>query len=249
MTKVNNYVEVYSDPEWVRTFVCGDLHGQYKILMKALDEIGFNFESDMLICTGDLVDHGEQNLEIIALLDEPWFKSVRGNHDQMCISGLTNTKMRQSHKDKENGGAWFYGLSDSVQQSIFERFSDLPYAIEVHQYGHKFAIMHGELSLNNWEQFKSKFTESVDTDELNAFTDTIIWERDRIETKGSLPYKRVEGVDFVFFGHTIVDKVTVTNDNCIFIDTGAYKTGDLSFAIFSGVTAPKIKTVKGKKPK
>ena len=54
-------------------YVVGDLHGCYSLLMQELQNINFDFQNDVLICTGDLVDRGEENLACISLLGEPWF--------------------------------------------------------------------------------------------------------------------------------------------------------------------------------
>lgn len=66
-------------------YIVGDLHGCYSLLMQELKKIDFDFENDLVICTGDLVDRGVENLECISLLDQPWFFTVRGNHEEMCI--------------------------------------------------------------------------------------------------------------------------------------------------------------------
>ena len=60
-------------------YVVGDLHGCYSLLIQELEKINFDFQNDVLICTGDLVDRGAENFESISLLEQPWFLSVRGN--------------------------------------------------------------------------------------------------------------------------------------------------------------------------
>lgn len=68
-------------------YIVGDLHGCYSLLMKELQQINFNFETDLLVCTGDLVDRGPENIQCVSLLDEEWFCAVRGNHEELCIKG------------------------------------------------------------------------------------------------------------------------------------------------------------------
>jgi serine/threonine protein phosphatase 1 len=41
--------------------------------MQELQKIHFDFQNDVLICTGDLVDRGEENLACISLLNQAWF--------------------------------------------------------------------------------------------------------------------------------------------------------------------------------
>ncbi len=39
-----------------RTFVIGDIHGAYRALRQCLDRADFDYESDHLICLGDVCD-------------------------------------------------------------------------------------------------------------------------------------------------------------------------------------------------
>lgn len=91
-----------------KVYAVGDIHGCYNLLMNRLNEIGFDFENDLLVAVGDLVDRGIQNIQCVELLTKPWFTSVMGNHEDLCINGLHS----EAHKDCHitNGGEWFYML-------------------------------------------------------------------------------------------------------------------------------------------
>ena len=73
-----------------KLYAVGDIHGCYNLLMSRLNVIGFDFKNDLLVAVGDLVDRGIQNQECIALLDQPWFASVKGNHEDLVIMGAIN---------------------------------------------------------------------------------------------------------------------------------------------------------------
>ena len=81
-------VKVWDQEIKGRLWTCGDIHGCYSLLMNTLSQVGFDFENDLLVAVGDLVDRGPQNLECIELLDQSWFTSIRGNHEDLCINGL-----------------------------------------------------------------------------------------------------------------------------------------------------------------
>jgi serine/threonine protein phosphatase 1 len=67
-----------------RDFVIGDLHGCLDQLQDKLNSASFEPErGDRLFAVGDLVDRGPDSLGCLKLLQEPWFFSVLGNHDQM----------------------------------------------------------------------------------------------------------------------------------------------------------------------
>jgi serine/threonine protein phosphatase 1 len=70
-----------------RAFFVGDIHGQYDLLMQALNEKGFSHaEGDTLFCLGDLVDGGTGNEALLALITEPWFFTILGNHEHMMFN-------------------------------------------------------------------------------------------------------------------------------------------------------------------
>lgn len=64
-----------------RDFVVGDLHGQRRELERQLEVARFDIRRDRLFSVGDLVDRGPDSLETLALIAEPWFHSVLGNHE------------------------------------------------------------------------------------------------------------------------------------------------------------------------
>ncbi|MEN4503480.1 metallophosphoesterase, partial [Enterobacter hormaechei subsp. xiangfangensis] len=75
--------------DWRNIFVVGDLHGCYTLLMNELEKVSFDPAHDLLISVGDLVDRGAENVECMELITMPWFRAVRGNHEQMMIDGLS----------------------------------------------------------------------------------------------------------------------------------------------------------------
>ena len=68
-----------------RDFVVGDIHGCWSKLTDDLKQLNFNFDTDRLFCTGDLVDRGPESHLALEWLAYPWFHSVRGNHEDMAI--------------------------------------------------------------------------------------------------------------------------------------------------------------------
>lgn len=83
-----NIYQSINGADWRNIFVVGDLHGCYTLLMNELDKVSFDPARDLLISVGDLVDRGAENVECLELITMPWFRAVRGNHEQMMIDGL-----------------------------------------------------------------------------------------------------------------------------------------------------------------
>lgn len=206
-------------------YAVGDIHGCYNLLMSRLSEIGFDFENDLLVAVGDLVDRGIQNIKCIELLAKPWFTSVRGNHEDLCIHGLENHSAKQCHVS--NGGEWFYELDELAQHNIAKTFAALPVALEVNHKGKKFGFVHGHIEQNDWDEFKqvlnNPFSKNIGG---RCPADLAMWGRDRFDTD-NLYYTHVSGVDAVIMGHTVTTK-PFKRDNCYYIDTGAVHWGTMT---------------------
>ena len=210
--------------DYAAIYVVGDLHGCYRLLMQELEKIRFNFEQDLLICTGDLVDRGSENLECISLLDQPWFLSVRGNHEEMCIKGRDDVWIQDMHA--RNGGEWFYLLSTEKQDELSEIFSQLPLVIEIQLEDKKIGILHADIDIHDWNQFKTNIAkgERKIPGLTSAYTNAL-WGRGRIRHH-SKRYGTVKNIDEIYLGHTIVKRHTQI-DNCHYIDVGSSYTQQL----------------------
>ena len=211
-----------------KLYAVGDIHGCYNLLMSRLNVIGFDFKNDLLVAVGDLVDRGIQNQECIALLDQPWFASVKGNHEDLVIMGAINKSYYNCHI--QNGGEWFYGLDYQAQQEIIKKLKTLPIALEVNHNGKKYGFVHGHIEQNDWQEFKSdlsNFDQAKHIIEHKRFpTELAMWGRDRFDTD-NLYYTHVSGVDAVIMGHTVTTK-PFKRDNCYYIDTGAVHWGTMT---------------------
>src|SRR5690606_36383773 len=166
----------------------------------------FDFENDLLICTGDLIDRGNENLECISLLDQTWFLTVRGNHEEMCIRGQYDPKMKDMHE--RNGGEWFYKLPQQKQLEIINYFKELPLVIEVQLESKKIGIVHADIDINDWISFKEDIVQG--DYKISGITSAYInalWGRGRIRNNSN-QYDIVENIDEIYLGHTIVKEHT-----------------------------------------
>ena len=199
-------------------YVVGDLHASYSLLMQELKNLNFDFHNDLLICTGDLIDRGTENLECIALLEQPWFITVRGNHEEMCITGQFDLSMKDIHK--RNGGEWFYQLPQLKQSEIIDQFNELPLVIEVQLESKKIGIVHADIDIHDWNLFKQDIGKgNYKITGVSSAYSNALWGRGRIRNHSDL-YDVVENIDEIYLGHTIVKEHTKI-DNCHYIDVGS----------------------------
>nr|WP_256548420.1 metallophosphoesterase [Xenorhabdus bovienii] len=192
-----------------RIFVVGDLHGCYQLLMDRLQRIDFDYEKDLLISVGDLIDRGDRNVECLDLITRTWFRAVRGNHEQMAINSVLHNK----HSDVwfRNGGDWFLYLDyeqEILAKALLAKAEQLPLIIEVNT-GHKtIVIAHADYPDDEYEFGK----------EVDWFD--VIWNRGRIYNAGDDIGGAITGADLFIFGHTPAVKPK-QHWNQLYIDTGA----------------------------
>lgn len=202
--------------DWRHIQVVGDLHGSHTLLLRRLDEIGFDTGQDLLISVGDLIDRGEENIECLTLLRQPWFRAVRGNHEQFLLDYLQQG--RDGNDWYVNGGYWYFDLSDAEREQVLAYLplvDALPLVIEV-QAGHQTTVIcHADYPENQYV-----FGQPVDAD-------VVIWSRVRIEASQEGRHLEITGAELFIFGHTPVE-TPLTFASQHYIDTGAVFSGQLT---------------------
>lgn len=98
-----------------RDLFIGDIHARYDRLIKHLKKVKFDASKDRLFCVGDLIDRHDDNLECVRLLEEPWFFSVLGNHEDLLIQGTEEgATMEIMSKHVKRGGFWAYNTIEGT---------------------------------------------------------------------------------------------------------------------------------------
>lgn len=200
--------------EDVNVYVVGDIHACYTLLKEELKNINFDYTKDLLIGVGDIIDRGNENEKCVGLINEDWFVTVKGNHEDFCIQGVSNDHIAFYHKMTNNGGEWFYKQPEDTQVAIANIFEKLPFMLEVNYCGKKFGFVHADLPVEDWELAKEMLINN-DIIDGRDFSDHLIWSRGIVNKD----YVEIAQVDNVFFGHTVLPKITQIG-NCTFLDTG-----------------------------
>lgn len=194
-------------------YCVGDCHGEYDRLISFLHKIGFNEKKDRLFCVGDLVNKGQNSDHVLDWLSQPWFYSVRGNHEQMIIDSHNPYNPTVDDVLYMNGGRWYFTLSEKERENVYWELSSLPFMIEVKMpNGTTFGIVHADVPFNDWNKAKERLYQ--EDEQVKNF---LLWDRTRWQ--GTLT-GNVDGVDYVLVGHTPVSNV-VQENNIIRLDTGA----------------------------
>ena len=87
-----------------KTFIMGDIHGEYKKLISCLKQVNFNYDTDRLIQLGDVCDRGPASYLVVEeLLKIHNLIAIKGNHDdtfyQSIITGNNNLLFNQGGKE------------------------------------------------------------------------------------------------------------------------------------------------------
>lgn len=147
-----------------RDFILGDLHGTTILLRALMEHVVFDPGKDRLFSVGDLIDKGKDSPGGLALLRQPWFHAVKGNHEEMMLDYLLPRERqkylmdsingRLDHAFLFNGGKkWFryYRMPDDVK----DRLESLPLLIVVGEGSPRFHVVHADLVRNLLDSRKS----------------------------------------------------------------------------------------------
>jgi len=199
-------------------YCVGDLHGNYEALFKLMKQVNFNIEVDRLFCVGDLVDRGRNSEDVLELLKQSWFFTVRGNHEDILIAnGLKSYEECYPEKNKD-GSKWFFNIATEKKIRIMKAFRDLPYAIQVGKIG----IVHA-FPLNDWKD-TLKAIKNKNDQEIKS----LIWNRGPAKAvQAGKKINQIKNIDSVIVGHHVFEKPE-RHANVIFLDTGFYQGGSLS---------------------
>lgn len=132
----NKFVEVKDitkELEGKRYIIVGDLHGELKEFDLLLEKLEFDYENDIVISLGDLMDRGDDSLGILNLFMryKNWYQ-VQGNHDNKFLRFLKGSKVQITD-----------GLGKTIEQCehlidishwrnlVIDYFENLPYIIKI----------------------------------------------------------------------------------------------------------------------
>jgi serine/threonine protein phosphatase 1 len=201
------YIEHFALNVTGRDFAVGDIHGHFSKLQTALDRIDFNPAKDRLFSVGDMVDRGEESLEVLRWFEYPWFHAVRGNHEDYACRWRT--------VDVENwvkyGGHWFQQLSPEQKRECELAFKTLPFVIEVATAEGIVGIAHADIPCRHWQDLPARLR-------VRRGRDHCLWSRQRIRQGHA---HGIEGVRAVVVGHEPLPAPVVLG-NVYHIDTGGW---------------------------
>lgn len=210
-----------------RDFVVGDVHGHFELLEALMRTVQFDPRADRLLAVGDLIDRGPGSHQVLEWLEQPWFYSVRGNHEQMILDHDTVGGCAEKHRN--NGGAWYHDAAAGLRKAIAERLQALPFALDVETANGRYGVVHAEPPLlpgqHHWQEILMNLAGEQGGDVQQLTQRQALYSRTRINNRDKTP---ITGVDAVYVGHTSVP-VPERYGNVVYLDTGcSWPDGHLS---------------------
>ena len=204
-----------------RKFVIGDIHSHYDQFMEVLDKAGFQYDKDMLISLGDLVDRGPKPIEVVEkVMELKNFIHILGNHDEWCYQFL-----KYNYKP-------FIWTSQGGSSTV-SAYSGRPELIKKHRDFFEKAKLYyideeSRLFVHGGYDGDIPFGEQSDNKEL------LIWDRSLF--RKAMEYdqsgKTFDEFKEIFIGHTptqFIDSSTPLHfSNLWMLDTGVYLSGKLT---------------------
>lgn len=227
----------------MKTYIVGDIHGEYQKFLKCLQSVNFDYDNDTLIQLGDVVDRGPDSFLVVEeLLKIKNLIAIKGNHDdcfyQSVVSGNNNLLFNQ-------------GGCETLQSYIKHCNPDREIAFKMSGYVTDFDLDDYPISHVNF--FKNQLLYYVDKDN-NCFVhggfnrhylidqqheqSIYYWDRDLLHSARSYasmkdneyPFKMKNNFKEVFIGHTPVQYFNETTPqkyaNIWLLDTGAGKSSE-----------------------
>lgn len=202
-----------------RDLITGDIHGMFGRLQVHLDELGFDESRDRLFAVGDLVDRGPDSEAALEWLAKPWFHSVLGNHEEMCLRwGLFRV---EPFEYRAHGGGWALDMPHERLMDYVEAFDKLPILIELETAGGTVGLVHAEIPTSTWQETVELLEGGYDVQVNNEVRYSCLWDRSRFDTAiASNKAWVIGGIANVVSGHSPV-RTPSRMANVLLIDTGA----------------------------
>ena len=194
-----------------RVIIISDPHGCYAEIMALLMKLNYNPAYDILIIAGDLNDRGPESHKVIQFaLSTPNVYTIRGNHDNKLLRHLRGNKV---HVDSLKETLEQLGdMSQAQKDALYMKMMDFPYIIKA---GDNY-ISHAGFNPNvHPEETSTEFCMYARYFDPNYGTFT------RDAKAGFWFNKKRKHPEYgLFFGHHVVEKFEIYQDNIYPLDGG-----------------------------
>lgn len=192
-----------------RVFIVGDLDGNLRQLENALERVNFDSTVDQLVSLGDVIDRGDDSVELLSYLKKLGALMVLGNHEHIMIESIIGSDEEAEGVWNKNGGQWHKLISDKSLISHCQWLLEQPLSLVIDYRRHKIGLSHTLPTAWDWQ--------NLPTDKSKVVA-ALLWDRELFKRgKGLVNH----GVDFSIHGHNST-QIPIWIDNSYHIDTSFY---------------------------
>lgn len=133
-------------------YACSDIHGQYGMFLRGLEEIGF-CDDDRMYIIGDVIDRGPESIPLLQdIIHRKNITLLIGNHEYMMTMYLRQHRDGNVWTRPANGGSFThmaYELLGSDEQAEIREFLDSLYLqLELEVGGKTYLLSHSAFKQN-----------------------------------------------------------------------------------------------------
>ncbi len=228
-------------------YVISDMHGEYALTMRLLDEIKFSGGDELYVC-GDIVDKGAQSVRLLRfLLGEPGVRCVLGNHEYAFLTyywALMKASPSDFDEVLEKLRGWFPGDGRLLGWDEVDGLEALPLYIEEEQ----FVCVHAGLPLDGENRLvpPGSAREAVLLEDRNFMRPQVVPREGKCVCFGHTPTRYVCGEDRILaYARDGRRGETVDDFYKIHLDTGVWLSGTLGCFCIDDCTAHYVKRPSG----
>jgi len=176
--------------------------------MTLLSKLRFDYQKDRIFALGDLIDRGPDSGKCLELLNEPWFYSIKGNHEDLLSKSFNNETIRPIWI--ANGGGWASNLPHKKFTEYQDAISKLPLVITIGSGGNRVNLLHAEFFGTDQDLDAGNYS--------NKVIQQLLWGRQLITEPSK--YRNLSRLSKTYCGHSVVERPLKIGSQ-IYIDTGA----------------------------
>ena len=201
----------------IKRFVIGDIHNRIEALKQVLQSSNFDYEKDLLISLGDVIDGGYNAYEVVEeLLKIKNLKLIIGNHDKWFMNNISSGW---------SGSIWLNQGGKNTLNSYKKANPDGMIPVTHQEFFNNGSYYH---ILDNMLFVHGGFDTRLPIEENNIIT--LLWDRSLIEKHWNGRKERT--FDKIFVGHTTTQMYGKVEPQFIgklvMMDTGAGWNGKLT---------------------
>lgn len=179
-----------------RVFVIGDLDADFEKFISALHAVSFDYENDILVMLGDVIDRGNDSIKLIKYAIKHNFIVLLGNHEHMMLASVVDKDPDAHELWVKNGGAWHLNETKENLSLVCDYLKTCPVILKLHFQNEIIALSHTAPLVCDWH----KLALNEDNLSIANIVQSFLWDRTRVKTQSN---KINPGVLFSIHGHNI----------------------------------------------